>query len=131
MNSERRFKHINSSTFLITVPLPPIFCKFGLSTRNFSFFVIVWAELPLLGGGTSPRISKYWGGGQNRKKSPKYLVLNGRKQPKCLVLKKPKTFMAHLGLKQHYIALYFRFYCIFMLKLAQELIFLAKNVKFF
>merc|ERR1712074_85856 len=59
-------------------------------------------------GGASPRISKYWGGAKS-KKSPKYLVLNGRKKPKYLVLKKPKTFMTHLGLKQHSIALYFRF----------------------
>ena len=83
---------------------------------------------PTLGGG-SPRISKYWGA--KSKKSPKYLVLNGRKKPKYLVLKKPKTFMAHLGLKQHSIALYFRFLLHFYAKIGSRAHFLGQKCQIF
>ena len=58
-------------------------------------------------------------------------MLNGRKKPKYLVLKKPKTFMAHLGLKQHSIALYFRFLLHFYAKIGSKAHFLGQKCQIF
>ena len=89
----------------------------------------------LMGPPVMPISNRRWGYlPQPTSKSIKmqlYLVLNGRKKLKYLVLKEPKKLWRLWGRKFPLYPNVIAFYCIFMLKLTQKLFSQRKNANFF